>query len=420
MPDLALDLPAFDRRLSPSASAPIAVAYSGGGDSLAALIATQLWAQRRGRPVLALHVDHGLQPASGDWARLAAQTAARLGVAFRGLAWVGDKPRHGLPAGARSARHRLIAEAAREAGASTVVFGHTADDELEAALMRGQGSNLGRLAEWRPSPAWPEGRGLFLLRPLLGLRRAEIRRRLDPFGLAWIEDPANGDLRSLRARARARLAEAGEIEPADVAIADPELAELARSARIDAAGAICLERARLLAAAPLVARRFLSAALVCVSGGARPPRQAALQALLTRLAESAPVVATLAGARLSADRNILIARESGSYRRHGAPEARLAAGAVAIWDGRFELSAVDGAVWAVRPLAGIAAKLNEKQKLSLHQWPREVRGSLPAVVDEHGHVTCPILAGAGAVTAKSLVSDRLNGACGVISREPTT
>ncbi|MDB5480153.1 MAG: tilS, partial [Caulobacteraceae bacterium] len=95
--------------------APIAVAFSGGGDSLALLLAATTWAEAHGRPILALTVDHGLRPESGAWSRFCRERAAALGVEHRTLAWEGDKPATGVSAAARAARHRLLAEAAREA-----------------------------------------------------------------------------------------------------------------------------------------------------------------------------------------------------------------------------------------------------------------------------------------------------------------
>src|SRR5690606_29362936 len=88
-----------------------------------------------------------------------------------------------------------------------VLLAHTADDIAEADRMRDDGSTLGRLRDWSPSPAWPEGRGLMLLRPMLDARRGDIRDWLKQPGRDWIDDPANDDLRSARSRARARLAQ---------------------------------------------------------------------------------------------------------------------------------------------------------------------------------------------------------------------
>ena len=183
----------LDRRLQARHPRPIAVALSGGGDSLALLLATAAWAERAGRELLVLTVDHGLRAESADWTRTCAATAQRLGLAFRALAWTGAKPASGLPAAARLARHRLLADAARQARARVILMGHTASDIREAVAMRAAGSTTPDPREWSPSPVWPQGRGLFLLRPMLGLGRAEIRDWLTARGETWIDDPANAD-----------------------------------------------------------------------------------------------------------------------------------------------------------------------------------------------------------------------------------
>ena len=197
----------LDRRLRRDDDRPVAVALSGGGDSVALLRLAAAWAGERGRPLLALTVDHRLNPRSGDWTRFARDAARAAGADWRGLVWDGDKPTTGLTAAARSARHRLLAEAARSAGARVILFAHTADDVAEADLMRAEGSTLGRVRTWSPSPIWPEGRGQMLLRPLLNERREALRVWLTGQGADWIEDPANTDPRFGRSRARRALAE---------------------------------------------------------------------------------------------------------------------------------------------------------------------------------------------------------------------
>jgi tRNA(Ile)-lysidine synthase len=147
----------MDARLRTDTPAPLAVALSGGGDSVALLALAAQWARRHDRRVLALTVDHGLQPESAAWSQYAADTARRSGAEHRVLPWLGDKPTAGLSAAARRARHALLAQAAREAGASVILMGHTADDRLEGDQMRAQGTPLGELRVWSPSPVWPEG-----------------------------------------------------------------------------------------------------------------------------------------------------------------------------------------------------------------------------------------------------------------------
>jgi tRNA(Ile)-lysidine synthase len=405
---------AFERRLDPALAAPVAVGFSGGGDSLAALLAAKAWADRCGRPLIALTVDHGLQSASSAWTAFAAQTAARLGIGFRALAWEGDKPATGLPAAARAARHRLLAEAARDAGARVIVLGHTADDILEAELMRAWGSNLGALREWSASPVWPEGRGMFLLRPLLGLRRAALRAQLAAAGERWIDDPANSDPAQTRARARTALAGGGAYEPP---VDDPAAAALAMAIRGEPGGALGLDRAALAAAPPAAALRVLGAAMLSAGGGGRPPRGERLAGLLRRLSAPGPVRATLCGARLIADEAaVMVVRDAGETARGGLAPLMLPAGRPVVWDGRIELCAARAGL-SVRPLAGLAARLDPAQRRRLQAAPAAARPALPVVVGPDGAVSCPMFAD-GLALARDLVHMRMRAACGAISKEP--
>jgi tRNA(Ile)-lysidine synthase len=199
-----------------------------------ALVLAAEWAKAHGRPLTALYVDHRLQAASGAWGESVREAASRLGAGFERLAWLGEKPPTGVPAAARRARHALLANAARRLGAAVVVTGHTADDDLENACL-GQGA----LSEWSPSPVWPEGRGVFLLRPLLHMRRAEVREALKARELSWIDDPTNEDERQPRIRARREI-EQGRHPAARIA-RDPGLMA-APSHEGEGAGAILLRR----------------------------------------------------------------------------------------------------------------------------------------------------------------------------------
>jgi tRNA(Ile)-lysidine synthase len=408
----ALDAAAIlDRRLDSSLTQPIAVAFSGGGDSLGALIATTAWADGCGRPVIALHVDHQLQAASAAWRDVAAEAARRLGVGFRVLAWTGEKPATGLADAARRARHGLIAEAARGAGASVVVFGHTADDIAESRLMRAEGSSLGPPHEWRPSPVWPQGRGIFCLRPLLGVRREAIREALRADDWRWIDDPANADLNQPRARSRRHLV--GAAAPAPLA----DDAPMASMAELDDWGTIRLDRARLRQTLEAAGRRLLAAAMLSAGGGERPPRAERVEALFARLAGREDFTATLAGARLTAAAEVLIARNAGEMARGGLAPVALQPGRATVWDGRFELRA-DRPGLGVVALKGLQARLSPDIRRRLRAAPAVARQALPLVVDARGSLACPILAGEGGVEVRSLVGARYSAACGAILKEP--
>ncbi|MBL8771635.1 MAG: tRNA lysidine(34) synthetase TilS [Phenylobacterium sp.] len=387
----------LDRRLSRNTDRPFAVALSGGGDSLALTLIADAWARANGRPMLILTVDHGLQAESAAWTRACAAVAERLERPFRALSWEGDKPATGLPAAARRARHARLADAARADGARVVLMGHTADDLAEAAAMRAAGSTLPDPREWSPSPVWPEGRGVFLLRPLLDARREDLRRALEARGETWIEDPANADLRFARSRAR-------RTAPEPEARREPAPLDLAAVAD-ERAGVIRLPRAALRDAPPDAARRVLALAAVCAGGGERTPAGVRLMRLAAAACGEAAFAATLAGARIEADaREIRAFREAGEAARGGLAPVVLPA----VWDGRFELQGPGEA----RRLAGLARQLPPGQRAALREAPAATRGGLPAVIHD-GQVTCPVLEG-----VPSLVGERFRAAAGLVTREP--
>lgn len=401
----------LDRRLLKAAVAPLAVALSGGGDSVALTLMAADWARANRRRLVVLTVDHGLNPAALGWTARCRDLAARLGADFRALTWTGEKPVTGLPAAARSARHRLLAEAAREVGARVILMGHTADDRAEAAAMRADGSSTPEPQEWAPSPAWPQGRGLFLLRPMLGLRRGSLRAWLTGRGESWIEDPANEDPRFARARARVALAGAGAPPRAG---ARPEgLAALAGQVR-DEHG-LTLPRMALRAAPIDAARALVGAACLSAAGTARPPAGERLDRLTRALRGDGPVTASLAGARIEADlRDVRWIRQAGDIRRAGSGEMDLEAGEVAVWDGRYEIE-TDRAI-RLGLLAGHAASLSPRARAAVSAWPAAARGGLPMIAGERPR--CPLVEPVEGVVLKPLSLDRLLAACGAVDREP--
>lgn len=397
------------RRLREESPAPLAIGLSGGGDSVALTLMAADWAKARGRRLIVLSVDHGLRPESRAWTQACADLAARLALEFHALRWEGDKPASGLPAAARAARHRLLANACREAGARVLLLGHTASDLREATVMRAGGSTTPSPREWSPSPAWPEGRGLFVLRPMLGLGRAELRAWLAGRSETWIEDPANDDLRFARARAR-RSGDGGSAEPPSI---PPALADLARSVEMDRAGALSIPRALL---AGDEARPLIASACLCAAGTATPPRGDRLERLAELLKGQAPTVATLAGARIEADpHTVRFMREPGEIARHGLALLRLEAGGTGVWDGRYEIACNRGLV--VQALAGYAARLPVAQREALKPIPAHARGGLPVVLEE-GLATCPLLGPMDGVSIRPLAQERLLAACGTVGREP--
>mgnify|MGYP006277342049 CR=1 FL=1 len=266
----------------------LAVALSGGADSTALLLLADGWARARGGHVVALVVDHGLRPGSGDEAALVARECVRRGIAQRILRWAGPHPGRRIQERAREARHALLEEACREAGILHLLLGHHAADQAETiAMRRARRSGAAGLAGMALDTPRAQ---LRILRPLLAADPSALRAWLRCRGVPWIEDPSNRDPRFLRARMRAEgCGDAGEepSAPSGAAArtgADAVLADwLGRHAAIHPEGWVELGRAAFSRLDVAAAGAVLRAAVLAVSGAIHPPRSEALR-LATRWA----------------------------------------------------------------------------------------------------------------------------------------
>ncbi len=186
---------------------PVVVGVSGGPDSLCLLDLLQ----RLGYPLVVAHFDHRLRPESGQEAARVSLLAEQLGLpcVVGSLDVAGFARQHGLSIeeAARTARYRFLFATARQQSAQAVAVAHTADDQVETVLMhllRGAGlSGLKGMPYRSLVPGWDQD--IPLVRPLLGVWRAEVvdycqQRRLEP-----ANDPSNADLTFFRNRLRHEL-----------------------------------------------------------------------------------------------------------------------------------------------------------------------------------------------------------------------
>ncbi|WP_026620267.1 tRNA(Ile)-lysidine synthase [Ensifer sp. WSM1721] len=212
----------------------ILVAVSGGSDSkglLLALYSALETAEYKGFSLAACTVDHALRAESAAEAEAVASFSAELGIPHRIARWDGKKPETGIQAAARNKRYELLAEAAEALGADCIVTGHTLDDQRETIAMRGLRDAGGGHGAAGMAATMLYGRRIWVLRPFLDLRRAEIRSFLEGRGVGWLEDPSNANPKFERVRVRARLA-ASEHEPAPSLGGRQRAASSARSAAL--------------------------------------------------------------------------------------------------------------------------------------------------------------------------------------------
>ena len=332
-----------------------------------ALLAAR-WAAVRGIATRGLIVDHGLRPEAADEAETTRDVLSAQGIDAVILRLRGLTEGPALAARARAARYAALAAACREGGLVDLLVGHHAGDQAETVLMRSRaGSGPDGLAGMA---AVTETDDLRLLRPLLGINPARLRRTLQALGLDWVEDPSNRDARALRTRLRHELADdpalAADLRAAALAAGARRTARDLAQAEVLAAAAMLRPEGFVLLPPSLLQPRALGALLRTVAGAAHAPPAAAVEALAR-----APRPATLGGARLLPAGRLasgwLLVREASQV------QGPVVAACGVIWDRRFRLREQplpEGAFIAARAHPGLPASVGAVMPVL-----RDARGS---------------------------------------------
>jgi tRNA(Ile)-lysidine synthase len=338
--DAAVSLPdafaaAMDR-MGPFEPRPaLAVAVSGGADSMALALLTHDWATQRGGTVSALVVDHGLRAESTAEARLTIERLGRRDIPATLLRLTSLRHGAGLAERARIMRYQCLEAACRARGWLHLLLGHHAADQAETMMIRVLGGSMTHgLAAM---PAITEMPFVRVLRPLLGVHPTRLRDLLQESGVGWVEDPSNADVHALRPRLRqaapvlraddgplaALLTAGGQAGHVRAQAEAGSAAEIARRVTIRPEGFALLSPGSVNAA-------VLSAVIHTISGSAYAPGVVRVAGLAAR-----PKPATLAGVRL------LPAGRMGDgwliVREENAMADAVTAEPDAVWDGRFRL-----------------------------------------------------------------------------------
>jgi len=168
----------------------LGVAVSGGGDSVALLRLLVQWAQQNGCALYAATVNHHLRDAAATEAAFVSALCDDLGVHHETLHWQDWSGKGNLQNAARDARKTLLSAWALQHDLSAVALGHTQDDQAETFLMRlARGSGVDGLSGIQSF----HGNAPIFVRPLLEVRRYELRAYLKDLGQDWMNDPSNDD-----------------------------------------------------------------------------------------------------------------------------------------------------------------------------------------------------------------------------------
>lgn len=356
----------------------LAVALSGGPDSLALTALARDWAAERGGQISALTVDHRLRPEAADEARQVGYLMAAWRVDHHILTLDTPPGPGDIMTAARLARYQALEAWCQRAGVLHLLLGHQQDDQAETFLLRlGRGSGLRGLAAMRMVEYRASVR---LLRPLLTVPRADLAQWCRDHAWPVVDDPAN----SHPARARARLRQALPALAGD-GLSVTRLAEtarhLARSAdliddllgraigqlvRPHGAGFARLDVAGWRQLAAEVRLRLLSRLVQWVGSRLYPPRFERLERLAVQIGAQPQGGATLGGCRLMWRGGwLVIGREEADM----APAQPVAPGQSVVWDGRFRVDMpADGpAGWKIGAL-GSARPWRSAPKTAIPRW----------------------------------------------------
>jgi tRNA(Ile)-lysidine synthase len=378
----------------------IALAVSGGSDSMALLRLADRWSNKSVK-ISVLTVDHGLRAEAAAEAAKVAEWGGLLGLEHQTLRWEGTKPKTGLQAKARTARYDLLSSWCIANGVRFLLTGHTMDDQAETVLMRQQRTDTAEsLTGIWETAVW---NGVNVFRPLLGQSRTGLRTYLSSLGQPWIDDPSNLDTRFERVRVRQTLDQEARPDLQKIELAD--IAERAgRAARAMALtteqwingqltsypeGFGAIPRAGFCELDPGLQRRVLQQLLLIYGAGNRA-EPGELDYLAKWIMGHGISRRTLGGAVLACRQtSVLIGRE---WARISPDPAVVPDSRETLWDGRFLVKAPPKAqVVAVGRLHGIARR---------EDIPSFVQQSLPAVIVGDGRPIIPHLAAGDGVSVK--------------------
>ena len=393
-PAAAPDFAALMAPFAPFEPQPhLAVALSGGSDSMALTLLAHEWARERGGRITALTVDHALRPGSAAEAEQVGAWCAARGIAHIVLMRCGAAPASGIQAFARAARYALLENWCRDHFVLHLLLAHQREDQSETVTMRAaRSSGVDGLAGMA---SIVERDAIRLLRPLLGVSRATLRAYLLACGQPWIEDPSNRNPLFTRVRIRAALGDAPlppgrAFATARTAREDAAAQHLARFVSLDPAGFATIDPLA-FAAPPALGRKAFGTILATIAGREFPPRSERIERLYGALAEGLAQDRTLGGCLVLRRRGkILVCREPAAI----AVPQPIAPGTVLRWDGRFRVALGAGAAHGLTlgALGADAPKIaREQRKTAALPLPATVRASLPTLRDSKGVVAVPVL-----------------------------
>lgn len=362
----------------------IAVAVSGGGDSMALTLLLNQWCLKKNIKLNAVTVDHSLREASKQEAENVSTWLRQHKIDHEVIEWVGKKPQSNIQDAAREARYKLINQWCSERKIQHLFVAHHKDDQAETFFIRLlRGSGVDGLSAMKPISLMPHPlshkNDVKLYRPLLSIGKERLLKTLDEFKQRWISDPSNENENFTRIKVR-KLLENSEIEGLDrdklAATAEKmsrvkslldELTDQAESdyVQLNPLGYAELSQYFYENLHEEISLRLLSRLLKKISGGTHPTRYQKLLSLYESIKKPDFAGQTLAGVIIfkTDTGQITFVREAASIR-----DNKVITGMKQyLWDNRFLINA--------KPNSGTLLPFSEDLMLVLNR-------ESPAIKDE--------------------------------------
>ncbi|MFH1157795.1 MAG: tRNA lysidine(34) synthetase TilS [Pseudomonadota bacterium] len=377
----------------------IAVAVSGGGDSLALTALMREWVAGRGGEILALTVDHRLRTGSSEEAASVQKLLRARGITHDILTWEGDKPLTHVQELARKARYKLLLSECQRRGFPFLAVAHNLEDQIETFWMRlAHGSGLDGLSAMAPVRVTE---GVSIIRPVLPFSRERLRATCLQHGMKWVEDPSNANEKYLRVKLRVfeTLLEGEGLTPERLSqtVQKLEDARQALQAMTDTAFAECvllhqegyatLKTEEWKRSPREIQRRVLARTLMILSPQQYTAGFEAVEQTRSDLHNQMFAGKTLAGCEIFPGRSgdVLLAREA------GAVEGRVRVTEGRVWDGRFSVSGFPAGSLDIGALGEQGLSGLKKDMEGTVALPFKVKRVLPALWQGEGLLAVPHL-----------------------------
>lgn len=370
----------------------VAIAVSGGIDSMCLAYLAQKYYRELNISVYGLIVDHGLRKESSQEAQWVKAFLQSKGIEAHVLTWQGSKPKSNIHHSAREARYDLLLNFCQANQIPYLLTAHNLNDQAETVMLRiFRGSGIDGISA---IPQEIKRDGITIFRPLLPFSRGDIENIVNDSGWEHVNDPSNSDMRYARTQVRdilnqlpekniwlARLSLLAENATRVRKFLERETEQaLQASVEFNKWGFATVNPDKLLSYDEEIILRVLSAILKKISGNLYPPRFKSLKRLLQAIIKNDGSLTTLWGC--------LIKKKNGSIifmREQAAIEPTEVINGEIVWDNRFKINYEgSGYVGAITLNAWLKIKDNVTAKL---EFPfKKILYTLPAIYDARGEL----------------------------------